>query len=297
MAKDTFAAALRTVLVFEGGKVDDPQDPGGRTNQGVIQRVYSAFRRGKGLAPRDVYQMEPAERDEIYRRQYWAAISGDELPAGIDLVVFDAAVNSGPGQAIRWLQRALGAPVDGHFGTTTIDALAACQDDDALVAAICARRMAFLRELRTFSRFGRGWTSRVDQVRRAGQALASGSVGKPPVFAEGGYRKALLLDAKPGPMRGPADATAGGGIVATTISQVTSALTPLSDYSDRIKFVLAIVTAIGVVVAAAGVVYGRWARGRAARRAEALDLAPPAAAAEPPPAPAADPAPVSGEAA
>src|SRR3954452_10708150 len=78
MATTNFAYCERTVLAFEGGKVDNPNDPGGRTNQGVIQRVYDGWRRRKALPLRSVYLMEEAERDDIYRNQYWLAVRGDE---------------------------------------------------------------------------------------------------------------------------------------------------------------------------------------------------------------------------
>lgn len=159
------------ILAHEGGKVDDPQDPGGRTNQGVIQRVYDAYRIRLGLRQRDVYDMDPAERDAIYKDQYWRAIRGDELPAGLDYVVFDGAVNSGPARSIKWLQRALNVEADGHIGSIT---LAAVREQDAaeLIDEICDIRMAFLKSLRTWGRFGKGWTSRVDGVRKVGKAWA-----------------------------------------------------------------------------------------------------------------------------
>jgi hypothetical protein len=51
----TFADALSHLLVREGGKVDNPKDPGGRTNQGVTQRVYNGWRTRSHLPVRDVY--------------------------------------------------------------------------------------------------------------------------------------------------------------------------------------------------------------------------------------------------
>lgn len=115
-----FDRCMTKLLVHEGGKADNPKDPGGRTNQGVIQRTYDAWRRRKGLPVRDVYLMTASERDEIYRTQYWDAIKADELPPGVSYVVFDGSVNSGVSQSVKWLQRALGAvytgKVDGVIG-------------------------------------------------------------------------------------------------------------------------------------------------------------------------------------
>src|SRR5687767_11276425 len=80
MTASGFARAMPRVLAHEGGKVNHPKDPGGRTNCGITQRVYDAWRVRNDLAPRDVYAMEARERDAIYRGQYWNTIRGDELP-------------------------------------------------------------------------------------------------------------------------------------------------------------------------------------------------------------------------
>ena len=105
-----------------------PKDPGGRTNQGVTQRTYDAWRRSQGLPTRDVYLMADAERDAIYKGEYWTPVRGDDLPVGLDFCVFDAAVNSGVGQAGVWLQNALGdhyaGTVDGVIGAKTMQAVA-----------------------------------------------------------------------------------------------------------------------------------------------------------------------------
>ena len=122
---DRFRDALARVLVHEGGKVDHPADPGGRTNKGVTQRVYNAWRTKSYLPLRDVYLISDLEVEAIYRFQYWDAIKGDQLPPGIGYVVLDGAVNSGPKQSAKWLQRALGfepSQVDGMIGSVTLNA-------------------------------------------------------------------------------------------------------------------------------------------------------------------------------
>lgn len=167
-----FDAALKAVLIYEGGKVNDPLDPGGKTNQGVTQRVYTAYLLRRNSPPRDVYTMTATERDDIYRRQYWNAIRGDDLPSGVDLAVFDEAVNSGVKRATMDLQKVLGVLVDGSIGEVTLRALES-RDPEQVVLEVCAARLAFLHRLgRLWQRFGKGWSRRVLSVRDKGVALA-----------------------------------------------------------------------------------------------------------------------------
>lgn len=65
--KDNFPACLAAVLRYEGGYVDNPNDPGGATLNGVTQASYDQWRRSRGLPIMPVRQMEPAERDLIYK--------------------------------------------------------------------------------------------------------------------------------------------------------------------------------------------------------------------------------------
>ena len=106
MAVSREKESLARVLAHEGGYSNHPNDPGGPTMKGT-QRVYDGFRKGKGLATRSVKSLTTAELNEIYVRQYWDAVQGDTLPAGVDYVVLDGALNSGPGRSIMWLQQAL----------------------------------------------------------------------------------------------------------------------------------------------------------------------------------------------
>ncbi|PYE83778.1 glycoside hydrolase family 108 protein [Pseudoroseicyclus aestuarii] len=162
-----FDRALPLVLAHEGGYANDPADPGGATMRGVTQATYDAWRRLQGQAPRDVRALTGAELRAIYRRQYWDAVQADVLPPGLGYALFDAAVNSGPARAARWLQQAAGMPaqeVDGVVGARTLAAVAT-HPPARLVEALCDRRLAFLRRLRHWPRFGRGWSRRVAEVR------------------------------------------------------------------------------------------------------------------------------------
>lgn len=97
---------------------------------------------------------------QIYKKRYWDKVQADALPASIRLAVFDAAVNSGPRQAILWMQRAAGVPDDGMIGPVTLRAVNAL-NADALRMKVLAQRLRFLTNLNTFGTFGRGWTRRV----------------------------------------------------------------------------------------------------------------------------------------
>lgn len=265
MAKSSYAKALADVLVLEGGKVDHPRDPGGRTNRGVTQRVYDGFRRNRKLPTRDVYLIEQAEVEAIYRLQYWDKIRGDALPAGVDMIVFDGAVNSGPLQSVKWLQAELGVRIDGVLGEASLSAVRAHPDHDVLIAGIAARRMRFLKALRTWGTFGKGWTRRVDHVRAAGQAIAMGSVGPKVVYIAGAENKAWLSDAKSVPGKQVADLATGAGGASALLSQVADQLTPVADAVPSIGKVVGILTAAGAILAVAGLLYRSWASKRQAQ--------------------------------
>lgn len=174
MASTNQARSLQLVLAHEGGYVNHPDDPGGATNKGVTQRVYDAYRTNKGLGKRSVRSITQAEVAEIYDRQYWDEAWCDKLPAGLDYAVFDYAVNSGVNRALKDLQRTLNAnanyfgvsgklSVDGVFGNATETAVnsAANADEEALIVQYCERRMKFLKSLKNYRTFGKGWFRRV----------------------------------------------------------------------------------------------------------------------------------------
>lgn len=273
-----FDRALPHVLIHEGGKVDHPKDPGGRTNKGITQRVYNAWRAKSNLPARDVYQIDDMEVAAIYRFQYWDAVQGDALPEGVGYVVFDGAVNSGPKQSIKWLQRALGSlytgNVDGVMGALTLQAVAGVNDMDALIGRIIDRREAFLRALKTFSTFGRGWMRRIAQVEETGQAWATGSVCPQPTYV-GGNEKASIEDAKKAPGKGVADGATGGGIgaggIAVVLEQTKDALTPYSKAGGWISALVVGLIIAGALFTVGGILYRLWASKQKAKLDDALD--------------------------
>lgn len=166
--------ALTRVLAHERGYSNHPQDPGGATNKGVTQRVYDAWRRSKGETARSVRSITADEVASVYDEQYWDRANCDRLPGGLDYAVFDYAVNSGVSRAGKDLQRELGVTADGVIGVGTLAAADAVADVAGLIDRLCDRRMRFLRSLRTFKTFGRGWTTRVEGVRSGAKAMAAG---------------------------------------------------------------------------------------------------------------------------
>ncbi len=169
MAATTFERGLILVLTHEGGWSDDPADPGGATNLGVTIGTLSLWL-GRPATKAEVRALTPASVAPLYRRRFWDAIQGDALPAGLDYALFDFAVNSGPRRAVIGLQRALGLADDGRLGPVTLAALAG-RDVPMLIDALGDGRLAFLRALSTWPRFGRGWARRVEEVRAAALAF------------------------------------------------------------------------------------------------------------------------------
>lgn len=166
-----FDTCLAIVLDIEGGVSNHPNDRGGLTLAGVKQATYNAYRRRKGLPLRPVTQSTSVERVEIYRAEFWTPVRGDAMPAPIDLLIFDMAVNSGPERAIKTLQSALGVTADGVFGNQTLRALhedVAAGQVGALVRQILATREDFYRGLAakdaSQKAFLAGWLNRLDAL-------------------------------------------------------------------------------------------------------------------------------------
>jgi lysozyme family protein len=150
-----FDQAFTALLKHEGGYSNHPADPGGKTRFGITEAVAreAGYRGDMRELPLDL-----AKR--IYKDRYWDAVRAEELPAAIRYAVFDAAVNSGPRQAIRWLQRAVGVRDDGVIGPITLGAVRAT-DPQALLRRMLAQRLRFMAGLPNWPSFSRGWARRI----------------------------------------------------------------------------------------------------------------------------------------
>lgn len=161
-ADDRFRRCLAETLEHEGGWADHPKDPGGATMKGVTLATYRAFK-GRDVTKAELRAISDADLEAIYRKGYWDKTRCDDLPAGVDLMVFDLAVNSGPGRAAQFLQAAVGATVDGIIGPATLAKVATLPAAE-IVIRLRNRRERFFRSLATFSTFGRGWLRRLEAV-------------------------------------------------------------------------------------------------------------------------------------
>jgi lysozyme family protein len=152
-----FENAFRKIIEVEGGYVNNPDDPGGATRWGVTELVA----RSNGYTgPMEKFPIDVAKR--IYKESYWDAVRGNELPWPVNLYLFDMAVNSGPVQAIKTLQKTLNVTVDGILGPVTLSAASAMNKNQQCL--FLADRAMFYTQLATFQTFGRGWLKRLFMV-------------------------------------------------------------------------------------------------------------------------------------
>jgi len=154
---------LTMLLKHEGGYVNDPNDPGGRTNLGVTQKVYENW------VERDVTEQEMRDLTvedvaSIYKNEYWDRGKCDDLPSGVDWCIFDWGVNSGMSRSAKALQRIVGVEADGGIGPMTLQAV---NDFDPLeiITKMHLSRQHFYESLDNFVNFGRGWTRRNNETK------------------------------------------------------------------------------------------------------------------------------------
>lgn len=152
-----FNKAFDRLIGHEGGYVNHPSDPGGETKYGITRRTARAH----GYAG-SMHELTREEARRIYKSSYWDRAQADKYDPAIGFQLFDSGVNHGIGQAIRFLQRAVGVADDGVVGPVTLAAVSAMSVTDVL-ARFNAERLEFYTKLTTWPTFGKGWTRRVAQ--------------------------------------------------------------------------------------------------------------------------------------
>jgi lysozyme family protein len=161
--RENFEEALKAILKHEGGYVHHPRDPGGMTNLGVTKKVWEEWV-GHPVGEKEMRALTPGTVAPMYKKKYWDAVKADELPTGLDYLMFDFAINAGPGRAAKTMQKAIGTTPDGAIGPKTMAALKAADPAD-LIAKFSMEKELFYKALPTFATFGKGWLRRVDEAK------------------------------------------------------------------------------------------------------------------------------------
>ena len=160
--RENFDKSLQLLLKHEGGFVNHERDPGGMTNLGVTKNVYEEWL-GYEVDKQDMMKLTPEDVAPIYLNNYWIKANCDELPSGLDYVVFDWAVNSGVSRSSKGIQKCCGAEPDGVIGPKTLQ-LVLGQDTNFMIEKFKEVRQSFYEGLNHFDAFGRGWTRRNDEA-------------------------------------------------------------------------------------------------------------------------------------
>lgn len=159
----TFDVAFERLIGHEGLFTDDRKDKGNWTGGKVGVGVLKGTKYGISAAayPRlDIKSLTLAQAKDIYRRDYWERSGAPDYDGAIGFQVFDAAVNHGIENAVRFLQRAAGVADDGHIGPVTLSAINSMSVTDVLMR-FNAARLRFYTQLSTWPDYGKGWALRI----------------------------------------------------------------------------------------------------------------------------------------
>lgn len=146
-----FDMAFDRLMGVEGGYTDGKGDPGGETNWGISKRAYPDV---------DIKGLSKEQAKAIFRRDFWNRISAEALFDGVAYQVSDFAYNSGIETAIRYLQRAVGAADDGHWGPHS-QACANAMGEAKTILRLVGLRIQFLTTLKNWPDAGKGWSRRI----------------------------------------------------------------------------------------------------------------------------------------
>lgn len=169
MSESNFPACDKKRQKYEGGMSRDPNDPGNWTGGkvGVGNLLGTKYGIAANTYPNvDIPNLTQEKAAAIFKRDYWDKVGGDFQPAGVDLCLYDTAVNSGTARARQFQQKVLGSTAPAFSALAVISAKAGKYTDQ--VKALCAARLSFLHHLGSFGRYGKGWTARVADVEATG---------------------------------------------------------------------------------------------------------------------------------
>lgn len=171
---DTFPTCLAFTLQHEGAWSNDPRDPGGCTMQGITLPSFQQWKQICTLGCDDLRAITPSDVQAFYLAMQWQPLDAQNLPLGVDLMVFDAGVNMGIGRSAKILQQQIGVADDGVIGPATMTAVLAVEPA-TLIASLASAQTVFYHALADFSVFGTGWINRVNARQAAAVAMMSTS--------------------------------------------------------------------------------------------------------------------------
>ena len=179
--QDNFEKSLELILHHEGGFVDHPEDPGGATNKGITLDTYSGYL-GRKATVDELKNIPDDHVKDIYKNNYWDRVKGDDLPSGLDLCLFDWAVNSGFKRPARVLQNLLGVEEDGYIGAKTLEKCKSFLNNPMypktslryVISEVTKEREHFYRKLKHFDTFGKGWLRRNEETKNKSMTMCEG---------------------------------------------------------------------------------------------------------------------------
>lgn len=179
--RKNFDIAFEKVIGHEGGFTDDRRDRGNWTTGVIGKGELKGTKYGVSAMTYphlDIRNLTLAQAKAIYLQDFWIKAACDELPSGLDYMVFDMAINHGVAGAGRIVQTALGVKADGVLGPVSLKAVRE-RDPKKLIIETAVRRMLFFTRISTFATFGLGWTRRCFDVAVSGYLMSEGPTPAP----------------------------------------------------------------------------------------------------------------------
>lgn len=235
----SYDASLSRLLKDEGGYTNHPSDPGGPTNWGITLADARMYWKPSATAA-DVKAMPLSVAKQIYAKRYWDAQRCNDLPAGVDYAIFDYGVNSGIGRSGKVLRRCLGLSDKTSAVTQEVVDAARKVDPAKLCNMIWSERLAFLKSLKTWPTFGKGWGARVAGGKVFSQQLIAGAVPNAVVVSQPSIGKAII----------PVNTKAQAGTTTATVAAGTAitASPGLPTWAVAAIVVATLAVAFGVVM-------------------------------------------------
>ncbi len=177
---ESFEFAHKIVAEAEGGLVEHKNDPGGLTKFGISLRFLEDFEKTKlgrtiltemkifSVERKVIVSLTKEQAKKIMYHAFWLSPNINKLPLILSIITYDYAVNSGSFYAVKVLQKAVGAKVDGILGSKT--------RKQAFESDVCLSAKNMLEERAKFyirlskqkpklKVFLKGWLNRVEHLK------------------------------------------------------------------------------------------------------------------------------------